>query len=187
MTAAPWPDHLLTLSEWETLPEDSFRHCELVKGTLVEEPRPAPLHQRAIARLTDHLDRQLPDELTALPEVEVIIDARHPKTIRVPDVVITSDERAQENPPRLDAADVLLAVEIISPGSGHTDRVAKLTEYDDAGIAHYWLIDLDEPATLTAYILVDGNYEIAAQVTGTASLTEPAAIDIDMRALINRR
>jgi Uma2 family endonuclease len=186
MTAAPWPDHLLTLDEWENLP-DSFRHYELVKGLLVKEPRPAPLHQRATRRLADQLDSQLPDELTALPEVEVIVNARHPRTIRVPDVVVTTDKRAQENPPRLDAADVLLAVEIVSPGSGRTDRVTKLDEYANAGIPHYWIVDLDEPATLTAYILVDRDYEIIERVTYTASLSEPAAITIDMRTLTNRR
>jgi Uma2 family endonuclease len=186
MTAAPWPDHLLTLDEWEAL-GDSFKRYELVKGLLVEEPRPAPLHQRAIGRLTDQLDRQLPDELTALPEVEVIVDTRHPRTIRVPDVVVTRDKLAQANPPRLDAADVLLAVEIVSPGSGHTDRVTKLTEYAHGGIPHYWLIDLDEPATLTAYTLVDGDYELVGQATGTASITEPAAITIDIRTLTTRR
>jgi len=73
-------------------------------------------------RLADQLDRQLPDELTALSDVEVTIDARHPRTVRVPDVVVTADKRAQENPPRLDAADVLLAVEIVSPGRSPTRR-----------------------------------------------------------------
>jgi len=174
------------LDEWEDLP-DSFRNFELVKGLLVKEPRPAPLHQRAIWRLVDQLDSQLPDELTALPEVEVIVDARHPRTIRVPDVVVTTNKRAQENPPRLDAADVLLAVEIVSPESGRTDRVTKLTEYANAGIPHYWTVDLDEPATLTVYILVDRDYEIVAQATETASLSEPAAITIDVRALTSRR
>lgn len=187
MTAAPWPDHLLTLDEWDHLPEDPFRHCELAEGVLVMEPRPAPLHQRATWRLTDQLDSQLPDELTALPEVEVVVNARRPITVRVPDVVVTTDKRAQENPSRLDAADVLLAVEIVSPGTGRTDRVTKLTEYADAGIPTYWIVDLDEPATLTAYILVDGDYEIVAQVTDAASLSEPAAVTIDVRTLTSRR
>lgn len=187
MTTVPWPDHLLTLDEWEDLPEDSFRHSELAKGVLVMEPRPAPLHQRAKWRLTDQLDSQLPDELTALPDVEVIVDARHPMTVRVPDVVVISDKRAQENPARLDAADVLLAVEILSPGSCRTDRVTKLTEYANAGIPHYWIVDLAEPAVLTAYILVDGGYKLVAQATDAVSLSGPATITIDIRTLTIRR
>jgi len=137
VTAAPWPDHLLTLDEWGALPEDASRRYELAEGVLVVVPRPAPLHQRARWRLTNQLDRQLPDELTALPDVEVLIDPRHPATVRAPDVVITHDKRAADNPPRLVAADVLLAVEIVSPGTGRMDRVTKPAEYADAGIPHY--------------------------------------------------
>lgn len=64
-----------------------------------------------------------------------VIDAVHPATVRFPDVVVVPTRVAERNPPRLDAADVLLAVEIISPGTRRTDRVTKLTEYADAGIA----------------------------------------------------
>src|SRR5450755_1032159 len=58
-----------------------------------------------------------PDVLTAVADVEVVIDAVHPATVRVPDVVVVPTRVAERNPPRLDAADVLLAVEIISPGA----------------------------------------------------------------------
>ncbi|MGH3686111.1 MAG: hypothetical protein ACRDRE_12035 [Pseudonocardiaceae bacterium] len=42
MTTASWPDHLLTLTEWDTLPEDTSRRCGLVEGVLLVVPRPAP-------------------------------------------------------------------------------------------------------------------------------------------------
>jgi hypothetical protein len=43
MTVAPWPDHLLTIEEeWDELPEDTYRHAELVDGVLVVTPTPAP-------------------------------------------------------------------------------------------------------------------------------------------------
>ncbi len=138
-------------------------------------------------RLTDQLDRQLPDELTALPDVEVLIDPRHPATVRAPDVVITRDLRAAENPSRLVAADLLVAVEIVSPGTGRMDRVTKPAEYADAGIPHYWLIELDDPITLTAYTLVGDDYEIVARTSDTVALTEPAPITVDVRALTSRR
>jgi Uma2 family endonuclease len=44
------------------------------------------------------------------------------------------------------AADVVLAVEIISRGSRRLDTVVKAAEYADAGIPHYWVVDLGEPA-----------------------------------------
>ncbi len=38
MITASWPDHLLTLTEWDALPEDTSRRCESVEGVL-----PAPV------------------------------------------------------------------------------------------------------------------------------------------------
>jgi Uma2 family endonuclease len=187
MTTASWPDHLLTLTEWDALPEDTSRRCELVEGVLLVVPRPAPLHQRAMVRLTSELDRQLPDHLTALADVEVVVNTGYPATVRAPDVVVVQTSTAQENPARLVTADVLVAVEIVSPGTGRTDRVTKLTEYADAGIPHYWLVELDPHTTLTAYFLVDGNYEDVAGGAGVINILEPAPVKLDLDTLTSRR
>ena len=60
---------------------------------------------------------------------------------RVPDILFVTKEREHlfaEN--YLDgAADV--AVEVISPGTGSTDRGDKYFEYEVSGIKEYWLID----------------------------------------------
>lgn len=187
MTTASWPDHLLTLAEWDALPEDTSRRYELVEGVLLVAPRPAPMHQRAMVRLTAELDRQLPDELTALADVEVVVDARYPATVRAPDVVVVRSSRAQQNPARLTAADVLVAAEIVSPGTGRTDRVTKRTEYADAGIPHYWLVELDPPVTLTAHTLVEGEYEHVAGGIGMIAILSPAAVRLDLDTLTSRR
>ncbi|MGH3611494.1 MAG: Uma2 family endonuclease [Pseudonocardia sp.] len=34
-------------------------------------------------------------------------------------------------------------MEVLSPGSHRTDHVAKRADYADAGIPHYWIVDLD--------------------------------------------
>ena len=74
MTTAPWPDHLLSLTEWDTLTDDPGRRFELIEGVLIVVPRPAPLHQRVMVRLAAELDRQLPDTLTALKPFRVTGD-----------------------------------------------------------------------------------------------------------------
>ncbi|MGH3811800.1 MAG: Uma2 family endonuclease [Pseudonocardiaceae bacterium] len=187
MTTASWPDHLLTLSEWDALPEDTSRCYELVEGILLAVPRPAPLHQRAMWRLCSQIEDQLPVELTVLPDVEVLIEAGEPPTVRAPDIVVTHESHVVGNPPRLKATEVLIAIEIISPGTGTTDRVTKRYEYADAGIPHYWLVDLDKPVTLTAYSLVDGNYEhVAADITGSATIPSPVAITLHLDTLLTR-
>lgn len=84
MTAAPWPDHLLTVAEWDALPQDTSRCYELVAGVLLVVPRPAPLHQRAMLQLCHQIDPQLPAELTVLPDVEVLVRAGEPRPCGLP-------------------------------------------------------------------------------------------------------
>jgi Uma2 family endonuclease len=187
VSTAPWPDHLLTLEEWDALPEDAHWHCELAEGVLTMVPPPAALHQLAMHQLATELNDQLPKDLVALPHVEVMVDGRHPVTVRIPDVVVVSSKLLRENPPRFDPADVLLVVEIVSPGTGRRDRVTKFAEYADAGIPNYWIIELDRPNTVTAYVLVDGDYEIVAQTTEPVQLSQPTPVTVDVRTLTTRR
>ncbi|CAN5426855.1 hypothetical protein BH09GEM1_BH09GEM1_36910 [soil metagenome] len=42
-----------------------------------------------------------------------------------------------------DAGRLLVAVEVISPGTGRADRVKKRDLYRDEGVAEYWIVDLD--------------------------------------------
>ena len=121
-----------------------------------------------------------------LPDVEVLVKAGEPPTVRAPDIIITREACAAANPSRLKAADILVAVEIISPGTGTTDRVTKMYEYADAGIPHYWLVDLDKPVTLTACTLVDGNCEHVAGGIGTVTIPSPVGITLTLDSLITR-
>ncbi len=175
-----WPNHLLTIEDWEALPEDSAMRLELAEGVLVMSPMPFAWHQMAGMRLTFALDEQLPRVLAALAEVEVVV-AEQPLTIRVPDVMVTRTELYETNPPRCPAADVHLAVEVLSDGTRRIDRVLKFSEYAEAGIAQYWIVDLGEPTSLTAYVLVDGNYELSGEHTGAVTLDvsgHPVSLDL---------
>jgi Uma2 family endonuclease len=186
LSAASWPDHLLTLAEWEALPEDASRRYELVEGVLLVVPRPTPLHQLIMLRLGGELDRQLPDDLTVLPDVEVLVEAGPIPTVRAPDLVVVPFARAEQNPPQLTAADIRLAIEIISPGTGRTDRVTKMSEYAEAGIPHYWLVDLPPRLQLTAYTLGSGRYEQHAIGTNLIDLDQPAPVHLDLKSLLTR-
>jgi Uma2 family endonuclease len=186
MSVLPWPDHLLTLEEWDALPEDTTRHFELAEGVLVVAPRPAPHHQTAAGHLLSDLNRQLPTTLYATQDIEVVIESSYPATVRAPDVLVMSESLFLLNPPRIDASEVLLAVEIISPGSRSADIFLKPGEYASAGIPHYWVIDLTAPASLTTYALAGDTYELVEKATGRIVLSEPATIDVDVSRLIHR-
>ncbi|MCC3327477.1 Uma2 family endonuclease [Nocardia abscessus] len=183
-----WPDHLLTLEDWIALPEDSSRSYELVEGVLVVSPKPVSQHQRAILRLGAQLEPQLPGTHGVLADTEVLIDEGPLPTIRVPDILVVPEAGIQANLPRYDAADVLLAVEILSPGSRRTDRVTKFFDYAEAGIEYYWLIDLDKPTSLASYHLIDRDYELVAEQTGTVTLDIAGTpITIDLATLTSSR
>jgi Uma2 family endonuclease len=188
MGALPWPDHLLTLDEWKALPEDNRFRVEVVEGVLIVAPRPLSLRQRAMWRLCDRLEDQLPSQLSTLPEVEVVIAGSPLPTVRIPDVVVVAAELADANTARYKPSDVSLAVEILSEGSVRTDRVTKFAEYAEVGIANYWIVDLDAPVSLLRYHLIDGDYELFGEHTGTVTVElDGHPITLDLTALVSRR
>ena len=79
----------------------------------------------------------------------------------------------------LSVDDVLLVVEIISPGSEATDTVAKRTEYAGAGIPQYWTVDQDPAQTVTMYRLDGNRYQARATMPLAWVLnTTPAEHDL---------
>lgn len=155
MTAAAYPQ-LMSLAQWRALPEESRHRVELQEGLQIVSPRPSPAHSRAVSRLWRQLSDQLPPGFEALQEVEVVVDAATPATVRVPDVIVRRTD-ADDTP--ITADQVILAVEVVSPGSRRTDHVTKRSEYADAGVAHYWVVDLDAPPTITVLTLTPEGYD----------------------------
>ncbi|MDG4764357.1 Uma2 family endonuclease [Solwaraspora sp. WMMD406] len=97
---------------------------------------------------------------------------------RIPDLVVWS--KAQNDGVWLPVTDVLLVVEIISPGSEATDTAAKPIEYADAGIPQYWTIGQDPTQTVTMYRLDGDRYRPAASMPLAWVLnTSPVEHDLD--------
>ncbi len=164
-----WAGRQLTLAEWEAMPQDEQFRLELVEGVLSIMQRPLSLHQRAVVRLAARLDDQVPSDLTALAEIEVVV-AERPLTIRIPDVVVTREAVIAANPAQVEAGDVLLAVEILSNGTRKVDRILKFAEYAEARIPQYWIVDLDEPAALRTFTLVGEAYELSGEFSAAVAL-----------------
>ena len=183
------PPGLLTLEQWDALELDPTRRWELSEGTLTMSPRSQLWHQRISKRLTRLLDDHLPDGLEALPEIEVITRAAFPPSVRDPDIVVVPDRVFEHRPARVAATDVVLIVEIVSPGSRGTDHVMKLHEYAAAGIAHYWIVDPDAPADdrFLAYRLDGDIYRrVTALDAGRVRLNEPVTMDFLLEDLTGR-
>ncbi|WP_063810580.1 Uma2 family endonuclease [Kibdelosporangium phytohabitans] len=179
-----WPNHLLSLADWDALPEDNTHRYELAEGILQVSPRPVPNHQWAVMQLAFQVGPQLQADLGVLSDVEVVIVGGSPATVRAPDLVVVRTAAAKASPARFAPDDVLLAVEVISPGSRRTDRVTKFNEYAEAGIPDYWIIDLSAPVSVTAFQLIDGNYELNAGTDDVLSVTTPVPLTVKVRDLL---
>jgi Uma2 family endonuclease len=185
------PSHLLTVAEYLEIGEIELGYCELVEGRLLMSPSPAPRHNRAAFRLGVELERQLPPGYECITDIDVdlqLAPADAPGTVRHPDLGVV----ASEAPQRVDreggvlrASDVLVVVEVVSPGSARTDHVYKRGEYADAGIPHYWIVDVTKPVSLLAcHLAGEFGYADGGNVTGRFTATEPFMVEIDLDALV---
>ncbi len=183
---AELPRDLVTLEEWDALELDEARRWELVEGGIVMTPRPRPLHQLVSRNFSQLIRENLPSSLVVLQEVEITVEARFPPTVRDPDVIVVNRSVVDRNPVRVDPSDVVLVVEIVSPGSRRTDRVMKAFEYAKAGIEHYWIVDLDADPDerFVAHVLREGTYKrVSALVGDRVGTEEPLILDFALDEL----
>jgi Uma2 family endonuclease len=182
-------DHLLTIAEYVALGETEPGFTELVEGRLLMSPSPKPRHNIALGHLLLQLAPQLPAHLQAIQDVDVdleLVSPDEPGFSRRPDLIIVDRkavQRVNEDDDMIRAREVLVVVEIVSPGSRRTDYVTKHGEYGDAGIPHYWIIDLTEPVSLVScHRAGDFRYQDSPAVTGSFATAEP----VDLRLELDR-
>src|SRR5919112_1913085 len=70
---------------------------------------------------------------------------------RIPDVTVWS--KPAPDAVWLTVTDLLLVIEIVSPGSEAIDQVVKVAEYAAVGIPQYWTVARDKAQTVTLYRL----------------------------------
>jgi Uma2 family endonuclease len=145
---------MTTLAEYA---RDPRKHIELVDGEIIVSPAAASIHYLIARKLTTLLEQH---GLTAEMEANLVLVDERPgqkALVRQPDVYVTRSE-----PEKLfqHAENIVLAAEIVSPGSMITDWIEKMSEYADAGIEHYWIIDLfsDGSPHLYTFRLRHGGY-----------------------------
>jgi len=118
--------------------------AEIIRGTVVTQPRPAPKHARAASVLGMRLGGPFdlgeggPGGWLILDEPEVHLDTH----ILVPDLAGWRRERMSALP---DAAHFELApdwiCEVLSPGTQAIDRADKMPIYAEHEVRHAWLLD----------------------------------------------
>lgn len=166
----------LTASEYEELPEDICRRIEVVDGSIIFEDSPLIIHQDVAARLREKIEQALRGTHW---RVAMDVDLRladEPLHNRRPDLLVYADtvDRAQR---RLRARDVLLVIEVMSPGSTTRDRRDKPAEYAEAGIPHFWRIEFDAEGTPAAFRYQLDPATIVYAPTETAATSEISVAD----------
>jgi Uma2 family endonuclease len=181
LSTGTWPLRLLTLEDWESMPEDELHHVEVSEGVLSVAPSAGKRHQRAQRRLSRALEDGLPSSMEPFHDLDVLLSVS-PFTVRRPDIVVA--DRVDQDAPRLEAAEARLVVEIVSPGSRRTDTVTKPSEYAEAGIPEYWVVDLDLPVTLRCFRLIESTYELVGEHRGLVKVpVAGVALTLDLDAL----
>ena len=185
------PSHLLTVSEYQDLGETEPGYSELIEGRVVMSPGPSGDHNHVAFELGLRLRPFLPPHLEVLLELDVdleLVPPDEPGFSRRPDLVVVSREfrpRQRRDGGMARASEIAVAVEILSPGSRRTDHVIKRGEYADAGIPHYWIVDLSEPVTMVAcHLAGEFGYVDGGTVSGRVTITDPFAAEIDLDGLV---
>src|SRR5262249_20914252 len=109
-----------------------------------------------------------------------------PAGIRKPDVFVVPTEVARasivdRSPAVIPGGEVLLAVEVISPGSGseRSDRVRTLKEYAALGIPRYWIAEFAPHPKVQVLVLDEGasTYRIDHVVSAGAQVQADVQAD----------
>ncbi len=169
-----------------TREDTAWPRYELIGGELFVTPAPRTMHQRAVAELWRLLDEYvtrdaLGEALMSPADLEL-----RPGTMTQPDVFVVPAE-TQTAGAQLEWPDVkslLLAVEVLSPASLHTDRVVKRDFYLDAGVEAYWIVDLD--ARVFEVWQPHENTPVVARDRLAWSPREQAPLIIDVTAFFTR-
>jgi len=131
-----------TIEELLALPEDGLRH-ELLDGLHVVTPAPELTHQIVLGAFWRALDRALEsqDDLVLLTSpADVMLS---PRTLVQPDLFVVRKRPGQILKRWSELGVPVLAIEFLSPSTAARDRGAKRRIYQQAGVAEYWIVDLD--------------------------------------------
>jgi Uma2 family endonuclease len=157
----------MTAEQFLALGEDPVGvRLELVDGEVAVSPSPVPNHSYVVWQisflLAEHNKKHKLGEF--YQDVDTILGRF---TVRRPDVLFFFNDRihlvgakAMEGPPDL-------AIEVISPSSVEVDRLDKFAEYQNAGVANYWVIDPMQ-RIIDAWHLDAGQYAPAGRGQGNA-------------------
>ena len=157
---------VLTYEDFVALPDDGKRY-ELHEGELSVTPAPGARHQQVLLNLAlvlaPYVRAHTAGELFIAPFDCIMTNI----TVVEPDLLYIDETRRQLLSERALEGAPTLAIEILSPWTGHIDRRRKTTLYARHDVTWYWIVD---PAarTIDAYRLESDAYRHDARLDGDA-------------------
>lgn len=191
-TAYQQPPGRYTTADWEALDHDpDGPRVELINGRFVITPAPAFVHQAFADELRGELAVALRAagrrDLYAVTAVGVKVA---PPNAFIPDVAVI--RRPKVGAVALEASDLLLAVEVVSPSTRRRDRMVKPDVYAAAGVPFFWRVEpsTDHTAPVVDCFALDGA-EYVRRVTvddeGPVRVTAaPVPVILDLAELYAR-
>ncbi|HEX4829996.1 MAG TPA: Uma2 family endonuclease [Trebonia sp.] len=151
MIAPEWMHAPITALEYDSWTPEQCAGIEIVDGMVVVSPSASKRHNRVARMLANALDDACGPEWNADTDFDVRL-ADAPLTNRRPDVVVYRADTIDVTPTRPEH--VLLAAEVVSPGSETTDRIVKYSQYAAVGIPFYWRVELTVAGVPVVYTYV---------------------------------
>ncbi|WP_069866543.1 MULTISPECIES: Uma2 family endonuclease [Streptomyces] len=188
MTAEPLPAWAFpppggfTADDLDRMP-DLPPHTELIDGSLVFVSPQRSFHSLAMYLLEKGLRASVPESLRVCRDMTIALDKRNRPE---PDISILRAEAvsAEADETGYDAADAVLAVEVVSPESEDRDRKRKPQLYAEAGIRYFWLVEKEQGRRPVVHVFELDPVTRAYVPTGIyrdrLKVSVPFTIDIDL-------
>ena len=186
------PEMLIITEEgYDALPPEVASQVEVIDGRVIFCRSGSAEHNIVARRLANGFDAARPVEpcIRVVTDFEMHYVRDRPRSpgfsFRRPDVTV---HRCIPRGQKLTAAAVLLAVEVVSPGSEYIDTVDKRAEYAGEGIATYLIVHLDNELRVKIvqeYRLdwASGSYRLAEIHQQILVLKEPFPVEIPFAGL----
>ena len=146
-------------------------HLELAHGEIVVSPSPTPGHSEIIFNLTQvlgpHLRRGKLGKIYM--DTDTLFDDEN---TRRPDLAFFARSRLHLVGKKALMGPPDLCIEVLSPFNVEMDRVDKFALYQKRSVAYYWIIDPDAQ-TIEAYVLKQGQFQLAAKGTSSDTVHLP--------------